>query len=297
MTHNLFRSALYMPASNQRVLDKAENLSADALIFDFEDAVAPDQKQKARNLITAKLATNPYGHKQVIIRINDIETQWFEDDLACAVACTPDVILLPKVYKADDIVFVSDEMAKLGADKDIELWVMIETAMSLLNIFQISKTAKFTRLKGFVIGLNDLSKEMQIPLPTAEYPDRLGFYNYFSSCILAARLNGIQILDGVFNDFNDADGMAYETNQAKQFGFDGKTLIHPKQIGIANEVFAPSTAEVEFAQKVVAAFNDPDNKGKAALQVSGKMVELLHLEIAKKLIDKNINIQITNQQS
>ncbi len=284
-----------MPASNQRLLDKAEQLAADAIIFDFEDAVVPEKKPLAREVLSKKLSSNPYGQKRLIIRINDLSTKWFEDDLACAITCKPNAILIPKICKADDVIFISDKMAELGASADIELWVMIETALSLLNIFQISKTASFTRLAGFVMGVNDLAKEMQIPLPSTENPERLGFLNYFSSCILAARLNDIHILDGVFNDFSDELGMNYETVQAKQLGFDGKTLIHPKQIDIANQVFAPSPAEIDHANNIVSAFAEPKNKALAALKVDGKMVEILHLEMAKKLLKINKNIALLSR--
>ncbi|NRA87224.1 MAG: CoA ester lyase [Rhizobiales bacterium] len=286
MSAHPFRSVLYMPASNARALEKAASLPADALILDLEDAVAPDKKSDARILLSKKLSTKPYGNKKVIIRVNDLDTEWFEDDLACAIACKPDAILIPKINKADDVIFVSDKMTTLGAPQSIKLWIMVETALSLLNIFQISKLAKFTRLDGFVMGVNDLAKEMQIPLATPEYPDRLGFLNYFSSCILAARLNNICILDGVFNNFSDDVGVAYEANQAKQLGFDGKTLIHPKQIDIANTVFAPTEAELKFAHSVVAAFADPANLGLAAIKVDGKMVEILHLDMAKNTLAK-----------
>ena len=286
MQNRSLRSALYMPASNQRALTKAEGLPADALILDLEDATAVGQKNNARALLATKLIKKPYGKKLVIVRINAACSDWYDDDLRMAVAVKADVILVPKLDNALDVTDILHDMEALNAPKDMQLWVMIETPMALMNLYEIAALGRVSRLGGLVLGTNDLAKEMNIPLPTAQQPDRIGFQTYFSNCILAARAYGLVILDGVFNNFNDDAGLEFEAAQGKQLGFDGKTLIHPKQIDIANEVYAASPDELILAQKIVDAFDLPKNAQLGAITIEGKMVERLHADMAKARLDK-----------
>lgn len=284
MKNRPLRSVLYMPASNERALNKAEILPADGLILDLEDATVIEQKDMARNLLKAKLAVKPYGKKLVIVRTNDTDTQWYKDDLAMAIAADVDVVLVPKVDTANDVTNILHDMADVP--EEIELWVMIETPMALLNINEIAALGRVSRLGGLVLGTNDLAKDMQIPLPTEDHPERIGFQTYFASCILAAKANGLAVLDGVFNNFNDAARLEFEAEQARQFGFDGKTLIHPKQIDVVNKVFSPNEAELEAAQNIVDAFAKDENANLGAITVDGKMVERLHADMAKAMIAK-----------
>lgn len=277
---------LYMPASNERALAKAETLPADALILDLEDATAVSQKDNARALLAAKLIKKPYGNKLVIVRINALCADWHEEDLRMAVAVKADVILVPKLNNALDVTDILHAMEALNAPRNMQLWVMIETPMALMNLYEIAALARVSRLGGFVLGTNDLAKEMNIPLPTAEYPERAGFITYFSNCILAARAYGLVVLDGVFNDFGDDAGLEFEANQAKQLGFDGKTLIHPKQIDKVNDVFAATAAELVAAQKIVDAFALPENANLGVITLDGKMVERLHADMAKVMLEK-----------
>ncbi len=282
--NNDMRSLLYMPASNERAVKKAESLDVDALILDLEDATAFENKHLAREVLLKKLPSKPYGSKFIVIRLNDVQSEFYTDDLNCAAQCKPDAILIPKINNAGDVAQILQQMDSSNFAKHTQLWVMIETPQALKNIDNICGLAKNSRLTGLVLGINDLSKDMQIPLPTLNYPDRLGFISFLSNCILAARIHNLLIFDGVFNNFNDEHGLEYETQQAKQLGFDGKTIIHPKQIATVNHIFCPTAEEIEFAKKVINAFSDPKNQGKAALNVDGKMVELLHLGMANKLI-------------
>lgn len=284
MQNRPLSSILYMPASNQRALDKADNLKADGLILDLEDATVIDQKDNARGLLKAKLAQKSYGKKLVIVRTNDTSTNWYKDDLSMAIEADVDVILVPKINNADDVSNILHDME--NAPDNIALWVMIETPLALININEIAALGKVSRLDGLVLGTNDLAKDMQIPLPTEDYPDRIGFQAYFSSCILAAKAYGLVVLDGVFNNYNDESGLEVETEQARQFGFDGKTIIHPVQIGMVNTIFAPNEAELEAAQNIVDAFNKPENASQGAITVDGKMVERLHADIARSMIAK-----------
>lgn len=286
MKNRPLSSVLYMPASNERALAKAENLPADALILDLEDATAVSQKHHARALLAAKLIKKPYGSKLVIVRVNSPCSDWYDDDLSMAVAAKADVILVPKLSNALDVTDILHDIEALNAPRDMQLWVMIETPMALMNLYEIAALARVSRLGGLVLGTNDLAKEMNIPLPCAEWPDRVGFQTYFSNCILAARAYGLVVLDGVFNDFNDAAGLEFEAQQAKQLGFDGKTLIHPKQIDKVNDVFAASAEELELAQRIVDAFANPENDHLGAITINGKMVERLHADMAKVMLGK-----------
>ena len=276
------RSVLYMPGSNARALDKAKQLPADALILDLEDAVAPDAKVTAREQVTKAVRDGGYGKRELIIRINTLDTRWGADDIKAVAAAGPDGVLLPKVGGAADIERITDALRRAGAPEKTKLWAMMETPIGLVHAPEIAATAKHAgaRLACFVLGLNDLHKETRAEV----MPDRLSAIYWLSACITAARAYGIDILDSVFNNFRDLDGYRRECVQGRQLGFDGKTLIHPDQIAAANEVYSPSDAEVAAARKIVAAFALPENKGKGVINLEGRMVELLHAEMAKRTV-------------
>ena len=269
------RSCLYIPGANARALEKAKSLPADALILDLEDAVAPDVKAGARAAIRSAVADRAYGAREVVIRVNGLDTEWGRDDLAMAAAAGVDGVLVPKIARGKDVRAVD-----AGASSDLGLWVMIETPLAVLNIAKIAKASAKTRLSGFVIGTNDLAKELDAE-PTA---DRLAFLFSLSAAVAAARAYGLAAIDGVYNDIRDENGLSRECEQGRVLGFDGKTLVHPSQIETANRVFSPSEAELSHAKDVVEAFALPENRGKGVISLDGQMVELLHLQQAERLI-------------
>jgi citrate lyase subunit beta/citryl-CoA lyase len=264
------RSVLYMPGSNARALEKARSIAADALILDLEDAVAPDAKDVARAQVCDVVAARGFGKREVIVRINALSTPWGEADLAAANAAKPDAILVPKVSTPRDL--------EIDLDAGIALWAMIETPLAILNIAALAGAGG--RLACFVMGTNDLVKELrgQHTAGRANLSAALGL------SVAAARAHGLCAIDGVFNDIQDADGFADQCRQGRSFGFDGKTLIHPSQVEPCNAVFAPSAEEVAAARQVIAAFDLPENKGKGAIKLDGRMVELLHAEIAHRTV-------------
>ena len=274
------RSVLYMPGANARALQKAKVLAADAVIFDLEDAVAPEAKSDARALVTDAVSGGGYDPREVIIRINALNTEWGEADLKAAVKAGPDAILAPKVEKASDIALLDDAMTKAGAHTDIALWVMIETPLAILNLKEIAAATETSRLSTFVMGTNDLAKDMR----AEQTPFREPFLPALALSVTAARAFGLTVIDGVHNDIQDVGGFDAVCRQGRALGFDGKTLIHPSQIETCNAVFAPAEDDVAQARDVIAAFADPDNSGKGVLKVNGKMTELLHLEAAKRLV-------------
>jgi len=274
------RSALYMPGANPRALEKAQSLPADVLILDLEDAVAPDAKDAARERVCRALSTHDYRHCEVVVRINALTSPWGAADLRAAAAAAPNAILTPKPARAEDIVGVSAAMDAAGAPSKTRLWAMVETPLAILNLAEIAAAARQTRLECLVLGTNDLVKETRADLsedPTAAL--------YWSSvAITAARAWGLDALDGVYNDFRDAQGFDRACRLGRRLGFDGKTLIHPDQIAAANAVFAPSAEEVAFARKIIAALEEPGNAGKGVVSVDGRMVELLHAEMARRTL-------------
>ncbi|NBC20566.1 MAG: CoA ester lyase [Alphaproteobacteria bacterium] len=274
------RSALYMPGANPRALEKAKSLPTDAVILDLEDAVAPEAKADARDTVAAAVKSGGYGPREVIIRINGLDTEWGLDDMAAAVAAGPDAILAPKVIDGGDVERLSDAMTRAGAGDEMKLWVMIEMPMALINIADIASAAGRTRLSAFVMGTNDLAKELRAR-PT---PDRIAFQWALGQSVNAARAYGIVAIDGVYNAIGDEDGLMSECQQGADMGFDGKTLIHPLQIDTCNTVFAPDPGDVDQARAVIEAFADPANAGKGVIKVNGKMTELLHLEEARRLV-------------
>jgi len=268
------RSVLYMPGSNARAMEKARALAADALILDLEDAVAPDAKELARRQVLEAVKARGFGKREIVIRINALATAWGADDLAAAVEAGPDAILIPKVSHAKDL---ADVEARLGA-APTKLWAMVETPLAILKIVEIAGAGG--RLASLVMGTNDLIKEFG----GLHTPDRLNLSAALGLSVAAARAFGLAVIDGVYNDINDSDGFYGSCRQGRAFGFDGKTLIHPSQLGPCNEVFAPSPEEIEAARKIIAAFDKPENRGKGAISLDGRMVELLHAEIARNTV-------------
>ena len=268
------RSVLYMPGSNARALEKARTLPADALILDLEDAVAPESKELARHQVCDAVKARGFGKREVIVRVNALSTAWGADDLAAAAEARPDAILIPKVSHAKDL---ADVERRLGG-ASVDLWAMIETPLAILKIADIAGAGG--RLACFVMGTNDLVKEFR----AQHTPDRLNLVAALGLSVAAARAFGLAVIDGVYNGINDTDGFYVSCRQGRAFGFDGKTLIHPSQIEPCNETFAPSPEEVEAARKIIAAFAKPENKGKGAISLDGRMVELLHAEIARNTV-------------
>lgn len=269
------RSVLYMPGSNARALEKARSLPADALILDLEDAVAPDAKDLARAQVSDAVKARGFGKREIIVRINALSTPWGERDLAAAIDAKPDAILVPKVSVVSDLAMVE---AKLGSGTQTAIWAMIETPPAILNIAAIA--ASGGRLACFVMGTNDLIKEMR----GAHTRDRANLSAALGLSVYAARANNLAAIDGVFNEIQDSDGFVVACHQAKSFGFDGKTLIHPTQIEPCNTIFAPSPEEVVAARELIAAFELPENRGKGAIKHEGRMVELLHADIARRTV-------------
>jgi citrate lyase subunit beta/citryl-CoA lyase len=276
------RSALYMPGSNARALEKAKTLPADVLILDLEDAVAPDAKAAAREQVATATKAKGFGPREVVIRINGLETPWGKDDLVAAVAAAPDAILVPKVSSAADLVGVGKRLVDLHAPPALSVWAMIETPIAILRIAEIASEARdaLATLRVLVMGTNDLVRETRARF----VPGRAPVLPHLTLAVAAARAFGLDIVDGVYNDIEDAEGFARECAQGRDLGFDGKTLIHPSQIEPCNAAFSPTAAEVEQARKIVAAFDLPENRDKGAIALQGRMVERLHAEIAQRTL-------------
>jgi len=274
------RSCLYMPGANAKALEKAKTLAADVLLLDLEDSVAPEVKPEARAQVAAAVGAKGYGRREVIVRVNALATPWGMDDIAAACAAGPDGILAPKVDSGTDVADLDDALSKHNFPRDAALWVMIETPRAILNLAEIAEAARGTRLSAFVLGLNDLAKETRARAANG----RAAFHAALSLTVTAARAAGIAAIDGVYNDIADAAGFDAECRQGLEFGFDGKTLIHPSQIDAANAIFAPSPEEIAGARAVIAAFALPENAGKGVIKVDGRMTELLHLEEAKRVV-------------
>ena len=276
------RSVLYMPGSNARAIEKARTLPADGVILDLEDAVAPDAKEAARKQITDAVKAGGFGSREVFIRVNGIDTPWHADDLAAACAAGPDGILVPKIGRVEQLDLIGRRIMDLHTARKTRLWAMIETPEAIFNIVALAAEAhdSETRLAGFVMGTNDLAKETRARL----VPGRAPMVSWLATCLLAAHAHGIDILDGVYNDLSDTKGFEAECVQARDMGFDGKTLIHPNQIEPCNAVFSPGADEVVHARKLIAAFDLPENRDKGVVQVEGRMVERMHAEMARRTV-------------
>lgn len=272
------RSALYLPASNAKAIAKARTLPADIVILDLEDAVAPEAKMEARAAALAAVAEGGFGRRELAIRANAIDTPWGADDLAAIAGSGADAVLVPKISSPADIEYCQQALA--GAPANMQLWAMIETCACVPQLNAIAAMAATTRLSLFVMGVNDLAKEMRAKLTPARTP----FLPILSLAVAAARAHGVSILDGVCNEFRDLDLFRAEVEQGLLFGFDGKSLIHPGQIDPCNEIFSPSEKEVRWANAVIEAFALPENAGKGVISVEGRMAELLHLEQARQLV-------------
>ena len=282
MTIRPRRSVLYMPGSNARAIEKARTLAVDAVILDLEDSVAPDAKATARDQVCAAVAAGGFGPREVVIRVNGLDTPWGLADVAAAAAAGPDAVLLPKASSGADIDRLGDLLRRAGAPEKTRIWAMIETTLGILNLPEIAATARQpgARLACFVVGLNDLVKETRIGLDT----HRTAALYWLSASVTAARAHGIDVLDGVWNNFRDMEGYRHECLQGRALGFDGKTIIHPDQAPTANVVFQPDAAEVDWGRKIIAAFELPENKGRAVIGLDGKMVELLHRDAAVRTV-------------
>jgi citrate lyase subunit beta/citryl-CoA lyase len=276
------RSVLYMPGSNARALEKAREIGADALILDLEDAVAPDAKEMARGQVCEAVRQGGYRRRELVIRVNAPGTAWFEADMDAAIAAKPDAILIPKVSDPETLFAIGDRLDAAGADPSIRVWSMIETPQAILSLGAIAAAARQprTRLACFVLGLNDLAKETRARF----VPGRAPMLPWMALALAAARAHGLDIIDGVYNDLKDEAGFEAECAGARDMGFDGKTLIHPAQVSAANAAFAPSDAELAEARAIIAAFGQPENAGKGAIQLNGRMVELLHAEMAQRVV-------------
>jgi citrate lyase subunit beta / citryl-CoA lyase len=281
MTLRPRRSVLYMPGSNARAMEKARELPADAVILDLEDAVAPDAKAKARELIVQALQNGGFGSREVLVRINGLDTAWWIEDLAVA-AAGPDAVLVPKVSTPDQLRQVAKHLVGVRAEAGVRLWAMMESPLAMLNAREIAAAAldPQTRLAGFVMGTNDLSKDTRARI----VPGRAPMLPWLMNCIAAARVYGLDILDGVYNELGNTEGFAAECRQARDLGFDGKTLIHPQQIAPCNEAFSPTAGEVAWARKIIATFDLPENANKGVIQIDGRMVERLHADMARRTV-------------
>ncbi|MBK6508179.1 MAG: CoA ester lyase [Haliea sp.] len=272
------RSLLYMPGSNPRALDKARSLPADGLILDMEDSVAPDAKALAREQIGAALAQGGYGHRELMVRINALSSEWGAADIAaiCAYPTAPDAVLIPKIDTASDVVAAIEAFEKAGCPDSVAMWIMAETPLCILNIASVA--AAHPRLAGMVMGTSDLSKDTRV----RHTRDRLGFITALNLCVYAARAHGLSIIDGVQLDLQDEELLRYSCEQGRDLGFDGKSLIHPNQVAAANAAFAPDAKEIAAARDIIVGFEEAMSLGKGVVVINGRLVENLHVEEARR---------------
>ncbi len=281
MIPKLKRSVLAMPGSNARALEKGKSLGADALMFELEDGVAESAKATAREQVVAALKSGGYGQRQVVVRVNPRASEWYRDDLSALASAPPDAIVIPKVNGREDVLLVSDDLAAAGVPASVRLWAMIETPRAILDVEKIAGAVMSApRLETLMLGPNDIAKSTRVRLTRG----RPGLLAWLSAAVLAARVHGLDIIDGIYNNFNDEAGLRAEAEQGRDLGMDGKMLIHPAQIGPVNEIFAPSPAEVDFAKKILAAFDLPENRDRGVVQIEGRMVERLHLDEARRAL-------------
>ena len=282
MIHRPRRSALYMPGSNARALEKAKTLDADVIILDLEDAVVPDAKPDARAQVCTAVRAGGFGRREVVIRVNALDSAWGLDDLAAVAQSGAHAILLPKVSTPGDIMMCARHVREHSAPDDLRLWAMMETPLALLNAGSIAATAQDpqSRLDVMVLGTNDLAKETRARL----IPGRAPMMAWMQMILAAARAHGVEVLDGVFNDLGNEAGFRTECEQGRDMGLDGKTLIHPNQLAICNEVFAPDAAELIWAREIIAEFDLPENAAKGAVHLKGRMIERLHADMARRTL-------------
>jgi citrate lyase subunit beta/citryl-CoA lyase len=272
------RTALYMPGANDKALEKAKGLVADAIIFDTEDSVAPDMKAVARDKVAEAVASEAYGNRELTIRVNAADTEWHEDDLRSAAAAGPAGIVVPKVDSAAALAAAEKVLEAAGVPDHTRLWAMLETPSAIENAVEIATSSE--RLEVLVMGTNDLAKELRAALVPGRAPLLWGL----GRCVNAARFSGKVILDGVYNDVRDPEGFAAECAQGAEMGFDGKTIIHPSQVEPCNEAFSPSAEEIEHSRRVIEAFEAGIAEGKGVITVDGKMIENLHVDNARRAL-------------
>ncbi|MDQ7249538.1 HpcH/HpaI aldolase/citrate lyase family protein [Dongia sedimenti] len=285
------RSVLYMPGSNERALEKARSLPADGLIFDLEDSVAPEAKALARRQVTDAVKAGGFGHRELIVRVNGLDSEWASEDIAAVAHCGADAILFPKIQSAADVLQAILLLEQAGAPQTLPVWIMAETPRCILNIESIAGASR--RLGCVVAGTSDLGRELRI----RDTPARDGVFTALSLIVLAARALGVDAIDGVHLDLADEAGFAASCRQGRDLGFDGKTLIHPKQIEGANRGFAPSEAELDWARTIAAAFKDARAQGKGIVVVNGRLVEKLHVDEAERLIALNAAIMAAGERA
>jgi citrate lyase subunit beta / citryl-CoA lyase len=273
------RSVLYMPGSNARAIEKARTLPADAVILDLEDSVAPEAKASARQQVLDAVTAGGFAPREVVMRINGLDTSWWLEDLNAVARAKPDAVLVPKVSTPQHLADIAERMVDISADHRIRVWAMMETPLAVLNAGLIAAAAADVemRLAAFVMGTNDLAKETRARIT----PGRTNMLPWLMGCMAAARAYGLLIFDGVFNDLADTEGFARECAQGRDLGFDGKTLIHPNQIEPCNLAFSPTADEIAQARKLVEIFDRPENRAKGVVEVDGRMVERLHAEMAR----------------
>lgn len=271
------RSVLYMPAANERALEKAKSLPADAIIFDLEDAVAPDAKDAARANAVLAAQSGEYGHRELTIRCNGLDTPWGSADIDAAAQSGAAAVVIPKISSVDQLNEIDARLEAAGAPNSMSIWAMVETPRAIFDVRDIAGHARVTVL---VMGTNDLVKELRAEAAS----QRFALVPHLAQAVLGAREAGKIILDGVYNDVRDPDGFTQEAIQGRQLGFDGKTLIHPSQVDLANEVWAPSQSDIEYSQRVIEAFDDAVSHGKGVITVDGRMIENLHVDNARRVL-------------
>jgi citrate lyase subunit beta/citryl-CoA lyase len=282
MTVRPRRSVLYMPGSNARAIEKARTLPADAVILDLEDSVAPEAKAAARAQVAEAVSRGGFGAREVVVRVNGIDTPWHVDDFTAVAQAVPDAILVPKITTAHQLEAIGQRLLDMHANLRTQIWAMIETPIAVFNILALAAEAddSESRLTAFAMGTNDLAKETGARI----VPGRAPMVPWLMTCLAAAHAYGVDILDGVYNDLGNAQGFAQECQEACDMGFDGKTLIHPDQIAACNAAFSPSADEVAQARKIIAAFEAPENHDKGVVQIDGRMVERLHADMARRTV-------------
>ena len=276
-TYRPRRSVLYMPAANERALEKAKDIQADALIFDLEDAVAPDSKEVAREQACAAAASSEYGNRELTIRCNGLDTPWGKDDVLAAAAAGPAAVVIPKVDGSSYLDEISELLNQGGAPSSTQIWAMVETPIGILHVEEI---ARHERMSVMVMGTNDMAKELRASITA----DRQALLPYLAMCLLSARAAGVAILDGVYNDIKDESGFKDVCVQGAEMGFDGKTLIHPNQVAPTNEIFSPSLDELDFHRRIIEEFEAAEKDGRGVLTVDGKMIENLHVDEARRAL-------------